>query len=110
VWRVPLYPEGPNKVGLFARLPAGVIGPDGMALDEQGNLYVCHASRGRIYAFNEHGEDVLTVDCTHIGRTTTNLAFGGTNNDELFITVSDAGVIARAKMPVPGRLMYSHTG
>jgi len=53
---------------------------------------------------------VLTVDCSHIGRTTTNLAFGGANNDELFITVSDAGVIARAKMPVPGRLMYSHTG
>ncbi len=110
VWRVPLFPEGPSKVGLFARLPAGVIGPDGMALDEKGNLYVCHASRGRIYAFDEHGEEFLTVDCSHIGRTTTNLAFGGENNSELFITVSDAGVIARAKMPVPGRLMYSHTG
>jgi len=110
VWRVPLFPGGTVKVGLFARLPAGVIGPDGMALDEQGTLYVCHASRGRIYAFDEHGEEVLTVDCRHIGRTTTNLAFGGTDNDELFITVSDAGVIARAKMPVPGRLMYSHTG
>ncbi|MGJ3261377.1 MAG: SMP-30/gluconolactonase/LRE family protein [Rhodospirillales bacterium] len=110
VWRVPLFPEGPSKVGLFARLPAGVIGPDGMALDERGTLYVCHASRGRIYAFDEHGEEVLTVDCRHIGRTTTNLAFGGENNSELFITVSDAGVIARAKMPVPGRLMYSHAG
>ncbi|MCK5778498.1 MAG: SMP-30/gluconolactonase/LRE family protein [Rhodospirillales bacterium] len=110
VWRVPLFPEGPSKVGLFARLPAGVIGPDGMALDENGTLYVCHASRGRIYAFDEHGEEVLTVDCRHIGRTTTNLAFGGENNSELFITVSDAGVIARAKMPVPGRPMYSHTG
>ena len=110
VWRVPLFPEGPNKVGLFARLPAGVIGPDGMALDEQGTLYVCHASRGRVYAFDEHGEEVLTVDCRHIGRTTTNLAFGGKDNRELFITVSDAGVIARAQMPVPGRLMYSHTG
>ncbi|MBO6949903.1 MAG: SMP-30/gluconolactonase/LRE family protein [Rhodospirillales bacterium] len=110
VWRVPLFPGGTVKVGLFARLPAGVIGPDGMALDEKGNLYVCHASRGRIYAFNEHGEELLTVDCSHIGRTTTNLAFGGENNSELFITVSDAGVIARAKMPVPGRPMYSHTG
>ncbi len=110
VWRVPLFAEGPSKVGLFARLPAGVIGPDGMALDEQGTLYVCHASRGRIFAFDEHGEEVLVVDCRHIGRTTTNLAFGGENNSELFITVSDAGVIARAKMPVPGRLMYSHTG
>ena len=110
VWRVPLFPEGPSKVGLFARLPAGVIGPDGMALDEQGTLYVCHASRGRVYAFDEHGEEKLVVDCSHIGRTTTNLAFGGENNSELFITVSDAGVIARAKMPVPGRPMASHIG
>lgn len=110
VWRVPLFPEGPSKVGLFARLPAGVIGPDGMALDERGTLYVCHASRGRVYAFDKHGEEVLVVDCRHIGRTTTNLAFGGENNSELFITVSDAGVIARAKMPVPGRPMYSHAG
>ena len=110
VWRVPLFPEGPSKVGLFARLPAGVIGPDGMALDERGRVYVCHASRGRVYAFDKHGEEVLVVDCRHIGRTTTNLAFGGENNSELFITVSDAGVIARAKMPVPGRPMYSHAG
>ncbi len=110
VWRVPLFPEGTAKVGLFARLPAGVIGPDGMALDEQGTLYVCHASRGRVYAFDAHGEEVLSVDCRHIGRTTTNLAFGGPDMRDLYITVSDAGVIAHAKMPVPGRPMYSHTG
>lgn len=110
VWRVPLFPEGPSKVGLFARLPPGVIGPDGMALDAEGTLYVCHASKGRVYAFDEHGDDKLIVDCSHIGRTTTNLAFGGENNSELFVTVADAGVIARAKMPVPGRPMASHAG
>ena len=108
VWRVPLYPEGPTKVGLFARLPAGVGGPDGMALDEAGNLYVCHVSKGRIFAYDPHGDDFLTIDCSHIGRAVTNLAFGGDDQRDLFITVSDANTVARARMPVPGRPMYSH--
>ena len=69
IWRVPLFEEGTAKVGLFARLPAGKSGPDGMALDERGNLYVCHASRGRVYAYDPHGEDLLSIDCSKIGRT-----------------------------------------
>lgn len=108
VWRVPLFPEGPSKVGLFARLPAGASGPDGMALDEAGNLYVCHASRGRVFVYDAHGDDLLTIDCSHIGRTVTNLAFGGKDMRDLYVTISDAGVIARIRCRHPGRMMYSH--
>ncbi len=108
VWRLPLFAEGTSKVGVFARLPGGNSGPDGMALDEQGNLYLCHASRGRVYAYDVHGDAYLTVDCSHIGRTVTNLAFGGNDRRDLYITVSDASTIAVARMPVPGRVMYSH--
>ncbi len=108
VWRVPLYPDGTSKVGLFARLPAGVGGPDGMALDDAGNLYVCHVSKGRIFAYDPHGEDFLSVDCSHIGRAVTNLAFGGADRRDLFITISDVNTIAHARMPVAGRPMYSH--
>lgn len=108
VWRVPLFEDGTAKVGLFARLPAGKSGPDGMALDEEGNLYVCHASRGKVYGYNPHGEELLSVDCSKMGRTVTNLAFGGPENRDLYITVSDAGVVAKARMPVPGRRMFSH--
>jgi gluconolactonase len=50
----------------------------------------------------------LTVDCSHIGRAVTNLAFGGDDQRDLFITVSDTNTVARARMPVPGRPMYSH--
>ena len=79
-----------------------------MALDERGNLYVCHASRGRVYAYDPHGEDLLSIDCSKIGRTVTNLAFGGPENRNLYITVSDAGVVAMARLPIPGRRMFSH--
>ena len=38
----------------------------------------------------------------------TNLAFGGKDNCQLFITEADTGTILRAEMPVPGKRMYSH--
>lgn len=104
-----LFPEGTSKAGLFARLPAGASGPDGMALDEDGNLYVCHAGKGSVYVFGPHGDDLFSIDCSHIGRTVTNLAFGGPEMRELYITVSDAGAIARARLPHPGRKMFSHS-
>jgi gluconolactonase len=110
VWRVPLFPEGPSKVGLFARLPAGTSGPDGMALDEAGNLYVCHASRGRVFVYGPHGDDLFSIDCSHIGRTVTNLAFAAGDMRTVYVTVSDAGVVARATVPHPGRTMFSHLG
>ena len=54
VWRVPLFPEGPNKVGLFARLPAGVIGPDGMESSSWSTMWVdsrtsCRRTQVRAY-------------------------------------------------------------
>ena len=103
IWRLPLFQRGTSKVGLFARLPGGVSGPDGMALDREGNLYVCHAGRGRVFVFDPIGDEIARIDCRHIGRTTTNLAFGGPEGDELFITVSDKGAVARAKALAPGR-------
>ncbi len=96
VWRLPLFPTGTSKVSLFARLPAGTSGPDGMVMDRSGNLYVCHASRGTVYVFNPIGDEIARIDCRHIGMTTTNLTFGRADMRELFITVSDTGCIARA--------------
>lgn len=84
IWRLPLFPEGTSKAGLFARLPAGLSGPDGMALDDEGSLYACHASRGMVYAYDQHGDERLRVDCRHIGHTVTNLAFGGPDRRQLY--------------------------
>ena len=107
VWRLPLFPHGTSKGQLFARLPAGASGPDGMTMDTEGNLYVCHASRGAVFVFDAHGDEVARIDCRAIGRTTTNLAFGGPDGRDLFITVSDAGVIAKARGLAPGRTVLA---
>ncbi|XWN32568.1 MAG: SMP-30/gluconolactonase/LRE family protein [Devosia sp.] len=101
VWRLPLFPEGVSKVGVFARLPAGISGPDGLALDAVGNLYVAHASKGRVFVFDPDGEPIMTVDCRHIGKSVTNLVFGGANNSTLYITVSDSSAIAVVESPYP---------
>lgn len=103
VWRAPLFPDGVSKVGLFARTPAGASGPDGLALDVAGNLYVCHASRGFVYVYDRDGAEAAAVDCRHIGKTVTNLTFGGDDGADLYITVSDCGAIAKARALAPGR-------
>lgn len=103
VWRAPLFPGGVSKVGLFARTPAGASGPDGLALDTAGNLYVCHASRGFVYVYDPDGAEAASIDCRHIGKTVTNLTFGGDDRATLFITVSDRGAVATARALAPGR-------
>ncbi len=109
VWRIPLPPDGgPTfKVGTFLHLSGGHGGPDGMALDAEGNLLVCHAGNGSVWVFSPLGEPLYRVrSCAGLG--TTNLAFGGPDNRSLFITESESGSILRAEMPVPGRPMFSH--
>lgn len=52
VWRVPFVDGRPSKVGLAIQLSGG-IGPDGMALDPQGNLLVAHPPMG-VWQFDRH--------------------------------------------------------
>jgi gluconolactonase len=108
VWRLPLMPDGGvSKVGIFVQLSGGSSGPDGMALDEQGNLFVAHCGMGSVWGFSPLGEPLWRiVSCA--GIMTTNIAFDGAGNRSLFITESDTGSILRATLPNPGRRMASH--
>ena len=108
VWRSPRHTPGgfPPQTGIFVYLGGG-IGPDGMALDEEGSLAVCHPGMGAVWVFNARGEPIHRVDtCT--GLITTNIAYGGPENKSLFITESETGTILRAELPVAGQIMYSH--
>ena len=107
VWHVPLLPDGtPYKVGEFIRLSGGG-GPDGLAMDEQGNLAVAHLGLGSIWLFSAIGEPLARVR-TCAGLATTNVAYGGPGRRELYITESETGSVLVADMEVPGRVMYSH--
>ena len=107
VWRLPLMADGTvSKVGRFIQLSGGLAGPDGMALDAEGGLWVADAGHGSVWGFTALGVPRLRVVAPE-GLTTTNLAFRpGTN--EVYITQSDRGEILRAILPVEGKGMFSH--
>ena len=107
VWRVPLLAGGGTaKVGIFIQMSGGV-GPDGMAMDEEDNLAVCHVGFGTVWLFSRLGEPLYRIkSCA--GLATTNCAYGGRDRRSLFITESATGSVLRAELAVPGRALYSH--
>ena len=108
IWRLPLLADGSTtKVGLFIQLSGSLAGPDGLAMDEAGNLAVAHAGLGAVWLFDRLGQPLYRVrSCA--GLLTTNLAYGGADGRTLYITESESGSILRAVMPVAGRHMFSH--
>jgi gluconolactonase len=107
IWRVPLMKNGlPSKVGVFIQLSGG-SGPDGLAIDEDDNLAICHVGLGSVWLFSAHGEPMLRVK-SPAGMLITNCAYGGPDRKTLFITESKTGTVLAADLPVPGRRMFSH--
>jgi gluconolactonase len=102
----------PDAAGLyrwrgFLQLSGGLSGPDGMAVDEQGNVAVVHAGFGTVWQFSALGEPIARLrSCA--GIRTTNVAYGGADRRTLFITECEHGVVLTARLEVPGRRMYSH--
>ena len=109
IFSLPIEPDhrGMKKAGRFIQM-SGATGPDGVALDEAGNLAVVHAGAGTVWVFSRLGEPLYRIrSCA--GLRTTNLAYGGDDRRTLYITEAEQGVILRARLPVPGRSMYSHS-
>jgi len=108
VWRLPLMADGSvSKVGVFLQISGGLSGPDGMAMDQSGGLWVAHAGNGCVWGFSRTGEPLYRIK-SNTGMTTTNIAFGGAEDKELFITESDTGNILKVETDVSGRQMFSH--
>ncbi len=107
VWRIPFMPDGGvAKVGLYVQMSGGT-GPDGMALDSEGGIAVAHVGFGAVWHFNSRGEPISRIESCE-GLLTTNVAFGGADNCDLYITESETGTVLRARLNIPGRKMYSH--
>lgn len=106
--RIPLMPDGTaSKVGIFIQLSGSLGGPDGLAMDEQDNLAIAHAGLGTVWIFSRLGEPLYRVRSCQ-GLATTNVAYGGSDNKNLYITESESGCVLVARVPVAGRLMESH--
>ncbi|MGV6393517.1 SMP-30/gluconolactonase/LRE family protein [Pseudomonas caspiana] len=109
IWRIPLGNGSIiSKVGVFAQLHGGLGGPDGLALDSESNLYVAHTGFGSVWKLSRVGEPLQRIVSSE-GISNTNLAFGGPQNQTLFITESETGSILQVKSAVAGLPMYSHS-
>ena len=109
VWRVPIHPDGGTaKVSIFTAMAGGHSGADGMAVDRDGRLFVCDAGNGCVWVFTDEARPVYRLNAASGGRSTTNLAFGGVDNRDLFITESSTGTILKVTMDVPGEPMFAH--
>ncbi|MEJ5978834.1 SMP-30/gluconolactonase/LRE family protein [Novosphingobium sp. PS1R-30] len=107
VWKCPIMPDGSlRKVGVFVQLSGGTSGPDGLAIDEDDNLVVCHNGFGAVWVFSAiFGEPKLRINSPR-GIYTTNCAFGGPGNRSLFITESQSGTILKVDLEVAGRRLH----
>lgn len=106
MWHCPLKGGGISKAGVFAVLP-GIHGPDGLAMDEAGNLSAAHARPGIVWLFSPLGEPLCRVQSRHPGNRMTNMAYGGADRKTLYVVDSYRGEILTAPMPVAGKLLYS---
>jgi len=105
VWRIELD-DPARRTGLFVQLFAA--GPDGLALDQSGNVVVAHPTVGAVWVFSRIGEPLYYLkSCAR--EMTTNIAYGGPENRTLYITESRSCSILTARLPVPGKTMFSHT-
>lgn len=108
VWRVPLGTDGKTyRVGIFVQLSGSLGGPDGMAMDEAGNLVLAQVGSGSCWQFSRLGEPMARIrSCA--GLLVTNMAYGGADGRTLYITESETGTVLAADLSTPGLPMYSH--
>lgn len=92
VWRLPLNADGSvTKAGLFFQ-SFGCAGPDGLAVDEEGSLFICHPSLGSVFVVDSDGvPKARIVTAEGGGRNLTNCMFGGEDGRTVLITDSIKG-------------------
>jgi gluconolactonase len=100
IWWQPLFERRPPaRVGAFATLP-GFGTPDGMAVDEAGNVVCVQYNMGVVWVFNRIGLPVWRIE-TCASDKLTNVAYGGPERKDLYILDGNGKVLV-ARMPVPG--------
>ena len=79
-------------------------GPDGMAFDVEGNLYVAHYGLGRVNVFDPSGKLVDGIALPAAG--VTNCAFGGPANKTLYITEVNSHSVYTAELNIAGLPLF----
>jgi len=101
----PQCPKDPSH-STFSSVKAGTFipgngGPDGMHYDVKGNLWAALAGLGGIIQIDRRGI-ILGFVPLPSGDTATNFAFGGPENQYIFMEGATSGTFWRFKAPYPG--------
>jgi gluconolactonase len=106
--RILRYPIGKDgRVGRreeWARVEERGVGPDGMAFDQAGWLYVAHFGAGTVDVFDRDGRLAEAIPVP--GREVTNVAFGGPDGRTLVVTECETGTLYRGRARVPGLRLF----
>jgi len=77
------------------------FGMDGMRCDVKGNLYITRHGKGTVVKVSPSGKILQEINL--IGKTPTNLAFGGKDGRTVYVTVKDNENIESFLVDEPGR-------
>ncbi len=102
IWRYALDSPGRYRSKELHTELTGERGPDGMAFDAEGNLYIAHIGKGCVAVVSPEGTvfEELPVG----GREPTNVAFGGPGNDDLYVTEAETRRVYRLPLGRKGLL------
>lgn len=108
VWAYDLDAAGtPSNKRLLIRFDDH--GMDGMRSDADGNLYIARYDAGVVAVVSPQGELLREVPLK--GRKPTNVAFGGADGRQVFVTLQDRGAVETFQADRPGREYgLQHTG
>lgn len=92
---------------LFCQLPMEGVGPDGMAFDQDGRLYVTHYGCGCVRVIDPGGAEIGRIDLP--GANPTNCCFGPPGSlleTSLFVTETVTNAVWRCEIGVPGMPLH----
>jgi gluconolactonase len=103
-WRYRVLPDGKltdPKLFYDATSDTQIGGPDGMKLDEEGNIY--SAAPGGVWIFSPQGKVLAKITMPErVG----NVAWGGGDRKSLYITASTS--VYRVRLNIPGEPVVRH--
>lgn len=79
--------------------------PDGIAVDREGNLWICTPGTGGIEVFSPQGQALRRIELGD-GTMNTNCCFGGPAMTDLFVTAAGRGSVLRLQAGVAGLPLY----
>ncbi|WP_084688107.1 SMP-30/gluconolactonase/LRE family protein [Paraburkholderia oxyphila] len=101
--RLHLTGGGWTSEGVFCHLTNGR--PDGMAIDEEGNVWICTPGTGGVEIFDRRGQLSRRIDLGS-GTMTTNICFGGDDRRDVFITAAGIGTVIKLRSGAPGLRLH----